>query len=156
MTRHDHETRPAADPASGARVTGPIDSGPGRLFTLLYGVFAVGATSRSVYQLATRASEAPFAYWLSALSALVYVVAFVLLLRWGHPGSRKALRIVCLIELTGVVVIGTLSLVAPQLFPHTTVWSYFGVGYLLMPAILPVLVLRWLKATEPAVEAPTA
>lgn len=148
-------------PGAGTRPepeTGPggIDSGPGRLFTLLYGVFAVGATSRSVFQLATRASEAPFAYTLSALSALIYVVAFVLLLRWGHPGSRRALRVVCLIELAGVLIVGTLSLVAPDLFPHTTVWSYYGLGYVLMPAVLPVLVLRWLKRTEPAEQAATA
>lgn len=135
---------------------GGIDSGPGRLFTLLYGVFAVGATSRSVYQLASNASEAPFAYTLSALSAFVYVVAFVLLLCWGHPGSRRALRVVCLIELAGVLIVGTLSLIAPELFPRTTVWSYYGVGYLLMPAILPILVLRWLKQTEPAASPATA
>lgn len=144
-------TRPDPQPEPGG-----VDSGPGRLFTLLYGVFAVGATSRSVFQLATRASEAPFAYTLSALSALIYVVAFVLLLRWGHPGSRRALRVVCLIELAGVLIVGTLSLVAPDLFPHTTVWSYYGLGYVLMPAVLPVLVLRWLKRTEPAEQAATA
>ena len=148
--RHD-DPRPASESQPG-----DVGSGPGRLFTLLYGVFAVGATSRSVFQLATRASEAPFAYTLSALSALIYVVAFVLLLRWGHPGSRRALRVVCLIELAGVLIVGTLSLVAPDLFPHTTVWSYYGLGYVLMPAVLPVLVLRWLKRTEPAEQAATA
>ncbi len=134
---------------------GGVDSGPGRLFTLIYGVFAVGATSRSVYQLATNASEAPLAYTLSAIAALIYMVALVLLLRWGHPGSREALRIVCLIELAGVLIVGTLSLVAPELFPRTTVWSYYGVGYLLLPALLPVLVLRWLKRTAAAEGAPT-
>ena len=66
--------------------------GPGRLFTLLYGIFAVGATSRSAVQLIERASHAPVAYGLSAVSALIYVVGFVLLLRWGHPGSRRAMR----------------------------------------------------------------
>lgn len=124
------------------------DNGPGRLFTLIYGVFAVGATSRAVFQLATRASEAPLAYTLSAVAAAVYVVAFVLLLRWGHPGARRALRVVCLIELAGVVIVGTLTVAFPTLFPDSTVWSYYGVGYLLLPAILPILVLRWLSTTE--------
>ena len=133
-----------------------VPPGPGRMFTLLYGIFAVGATSRSAVQLIERASYAPVAYGLSALSALIYVVGFVLLLRWGHPGSRRALRVVCLIELAGVLIVGTLSLVAPDLFPHTTVWSYYGLGYVLMPAVLPVLVLRWLKRTEPAEQAATA
>lgn len=126
------------------------DSGPGRLFTLLYGVFAVGATSRAAVQLVERASYAPVAYGLSAVSALVYVVGFVLLLRWGHPGSRRAMRVLCSIELAGVVVVGTLSLVRQDLFPDATVWSDYGIGYLLLPAILPILVLRWLHRTEPS------
>lgn len=126
------------------------DSGPGRLFTLLYGVFAVGATSRAAVQLLERASYAPVAYGLSAVSALIYVVGFVLLLRWGHPGSRRAMRVLCLVELTGVVVVGTLSIVRQDLFPDATVWSDYGIGYLLLPAILPILVLRWLRRTEPA------
>ncbi len=140
----DHPDHPdTADPRE------EIREGPGRLFTLLYGIFAVGATSRSAVQLLERASHAPVAYGLSALSALIYVVGFVLLLRWGHPGSRKAMRILCLVELTGVLVIGTLSLVRQDLFPDSTVWSDYGIGYLFLPAILPILVLRWLKRTEP-------
>lgn len=124
--------------------------GPGRLFTLLYGIFAVGATSRSAVQLLERASHAPVAYGLSALSAAIYVVGFVLLLRWGHPGSRRAMRVLCLVELTGVLVIGTLSIVRQDLFPDSTVWSDYGIGYLFLPAILPILVLRWLSRTAPA------
>ena len=127
--------------------------GPGRLFTLLYGIFAVGATSRSAVQLIERASHAPVAYGLSAVSALIYVVGFVLLLRWGHPGSRRAMRVLCIAELTGVLVIGTLSLLRQDLFPDSTVWSDYGMGYLFLPAILPILVLRWLARTTPT--APT-
>ncbi|MBK7721933.1 MAG: hypothetical protein IPI32_06830 [Austwickia sp.] len=123
--------------------------GPGRLFTLLYGVFAVGATSRSLVQLLTRASHAPLAYGLSAFAACVYVVGFVLLLRWGHPGSRSAMRVLCLVELTGVLVIGTLSVLRRDLFPDATVWSNFGMGYLFLPALLPLAVLRWLRRTDP-------
>ena len=125
-------------------------SGPGRVFTLLYGIFAVGATSRSAVQLLERAAYAPVAYGLSALSALVYVVGFVLLLRWGQPGSRRAMRVLCLVELTGVLLVGTLSLLRPQLFPDATVWSDYGIGYLFLPAVLPVLVLRWLSRTHPS------
>lgn len=122
--------------------------GPGRVFTLLYGIFAVGATARAVVELATKFDEAPVAYSLSALAAAVYVVGFGLLLRWGHPGSRSAMRVLCLVELTGVVVVGTLSILVPEWFPQASVWSYYGVGYLLLPALLPVLVLRWLSRTH--------
>lgn len=144
--------RSGADSAASGR-RGHAD-GPGRLFTLLYGIFAVGATSRSVVQLLERASYAPVAYGLSAAAAAVYVVGFVLLLRWGHPGSRRAMRTLCLVELTGVLLVGTLSIARPELFPDATVWSDYGVGYLFLPAILPVLVLRWLARTAPT--APTA
>ena len=126
--------------------------GPGRLFTLLYGVFAVGATSRSLLQLLTRASDAPLAYVLSAVAACVYVVGFVLLLRWGHPSSRHAMQVLCWVELTGVLTIGTLSVLRRDLFPDATVWSNYGMGYLFLPAVLPVLVLRWLRRSQTGIQ----
>lgn len=132
---------------SEARGVATPAAGPGRFFTLLYGIFAVGATSRAAVELFTKFDEAPFSYTLSALAAAVYVVGFILLLRWGHPGSRGAMRILCLVELTGVLVVGTLSLIRPDLFPQASVWSYYGVGYLLLPALLPIFVLRWLART---------
>jgi len=138
----------SSGPALESRGIATPATGPGRFFTLLYGIFAVGATSRAAVELATKFSEAPVAYSLSAFSAAVYVVGFVLLLRWGHRGSREAMRVLCIIELIGVVVVGTLSLLVPEWFPQASVWSYYGVGYLLLPAILPVLVLRWLRRTE--------
>lgn len=157
MSEAPKESAPyAAGPDDGTPTCGPsspveaMREGPGRLFTLLYGIFAVGATSRSAVQLIERASHAPVAYGLSAVSALIYVVGFVLLLRWGHPGSRRAMRMLCLVELTGVLVIGTLSLVRQDLFPDSTVWSDYGIGYLFLPAILPILVLRWLRRTKDA------
>ncbi len=141
----------SADPPPQRRGIGAA-TGPGTLFTLLYGVFAVGATSRSVVQWLTKASHAPLAYALSSLAACVYVAGFLLLLRWGHPGSRRAMRVLCQIELAGVGVIGTLSVLRPDLFPDATVWSRYGLGYLLLPAILPVMVLRWLRRTEAAAQ----
>ncbi len=139
-------SEPVPPGSPGAHGTsGVAAGGPGRLFTLLYGIFAVGATSRAAVQLATRMAEAPLAYGLSAVSAAVYVVGFVLLLRWGHPGSRRAMRVLCLVELTGVVLVGALSVARPDFFPHASVWSRFGAGYLFLPVALPVLVLRWLR-----------
>lgn len=137
---------------AGSGTRAEVMAGPGRVFTLLYGIFAVGATSRSAVQLLERASYAPVAYGLSAVSALIYVVGFVLLLRWGHPGSRRAMRVLCLVELSGVVVVGTLSLLRADLFPDASVWSDYGMGYLFLPAILPILVLRWLSRTRRAGE----
>jgi hypothetical protein len=63
-------------------------------------------------------------------------------------------------ELVGVLVVGTLSLVMPELFAHPTVWSWYGMGYLFVPLVLPFLGLWWLATHRPAaraaVAAPTA
>jgi hypothetical protein len=110
----------------------------------LYGVFALAAGSRAAVQLATRFQEAPVAYLLSALAAVVYLVATVGLVRGGRGGRRTAL-VACGIELAGVLVVGTLSLADPAAFPDETVWSGYGRGYLFIPLVLPVLGLVWLR-----------
>jgi len=151
-------TRPAATESTDARgagdgPSGPPQAGPGRLFTLLYGIFAVGASSRAAVEVLTKFDRAPVSYALSAVAAVIYVAGFVLLLRWGHPGSRRALRVLCMVELTGVLTVGTLSVLRPDLFPKPSVWSMYGMGYLFIPAVLPVFVLRWLHRTG-GVQAP--
>ncbi len=45
-----------------------------------------------------------------------------------------------------MLVVGTLSLIDPVLFPAKTVWSVFGRGYAFVPLVLPVLGLLWLRA----------
>ena len=119
--------------------------GPGRLLVAVYGVFAVAACSRAGLQLATVFSQAPVAYLLSALAAVVYVVATVALAR----SARRVALVACGFELAGVLVVGTLSLLLPQAFPDETVWSSYGLGYGLVPLVLPVLGLLRLRATAP-------
>ncbi len=118
--------------------------GPGRVLVALYGVFALAAGSRAAVQLATRFEEAPVAYLLSALAAAVYAVATVGLARGGRGGRRTAV-VACTVELAGVLVVGTLSLLGPAAFPDETVWSAYGRGYLFLPLVLPVLGLAWLR-----------
>jgi hypothetical protein len=114
---------------------------------VLYAIFAIAATSRSVLQLATRFDEAPVAYLLSALAAAVYIVATVALAR-GDRGRRIATWAIAF-ELVGVLTVGTLSILDPALFPRATVWSYYGAGYLLIPLVLPIVGLWWLRRTRP-------
>jgi hypothetical protein len=138
-------------------VAGDTAAGPGRVLVALYAVFALAAGSRAAVQLATRFDEAPLAYLLSALAAVVYLVAAVGLARGGRRGRRTAMA-ACAVELAGVLTVGTLSLVDPAAFPDETVWSGFGRGYLFIPLVLPVLGLMWLRhqsqvATETAEEA---
>jgi amino acid transporter len=122
-------------------------SGPGRLLIAVYAVFALAATARSAVQLGTHFSQAPLAYLLSGFAAVVYIVATVCLAR-GNRTSRRIATVSILVELVGVLVVGTLSLVAPDLFPDATVWSDFGQGYGYVPAVLPLLGLWWLRATR--------
>lgn len=117
-------------------------SGPGRLLIAVYGIFALAATARSAAQIGTRFDQAPVAYLLSAVAAVVYVVATVAL----ALGSRTSRRVA--VELAGVLGIGVLSLVAPAWFPDATVWSSFGSGYLFIPLVLPVLGLAWIRRTR--------
>ncbi|MEU4379363.1 hypothetical protein GA0070610_0637 [Micromonospora echinofusca] len=125
------------------------NAGPGRLLIAVYLLFAIAATSRAGLQIATKFDEAPVAYLLSALAAAIYVVAAVGLARAGAAGRRVALAC-CAVELAGVLGVGTLSLVEPELFPDETVWSRFGSGYGYIPLVLPVLGLLWLWRTRPA------
>ncbi|ALG11820.1 hypothetical protein [Kibdelosporangium phytohabitans] len=121
-------------------------SGPGRLLIAVYGIFVIAATARSAVQIATHFGKAPLAYLLSAVAAVIYVVALVCLVK-GTKASRRIAMISCAVELAGVLVVGTVSLFAPQLFPDATVWSFYGRGYGFVPVVLPVLGLWWIRAT---------
>lgn len=121
-------------------------SGPGRLLIAVYAIFAVSATARSAVQLTTHLSRAPLAYLLSAFAAVVYVVATVCLAR-GNRTSRRIATVSILVELVGVLAVGTLSLLDPAAFPDATVWSDYGQGYGYVPAVLPLLGLWWLRTT---------
>ncbi|MGY1615943.1 hypothetical protein ACI797_04305 [Geodermatophilus sp. SYSU D00691] len=127
------------------RGPGDTSGGPGRVLVALYGIFTLAAGARAAVQLATRFDEAPLAYLLSALAAVVYLVATVGLVRGGRAGRRTALVAVS-VELVGVLVVGTLSLVDRAAFPDETVWSVYGRGYLFIPLALPVLGLLWLRS----------
>lgn len=120
--------------------------GPGRALIAVYLLFTIAASARAGYQIATRFHEAPLAYLLSALAAVIYLVATIGLARDTRGGWRTAVTC-CAVELAGVVTVGTVSLIAPELFPDDSVWSGFGRGYGYVPLVLPVLGLLWLRHT---------
>ncbi len=122
--------------------------GIGRVLVAVYGVLALAAVGRSFVQIASKFDEAPLAYALSALAAVVYVVATVALIRSGRGWYRVAWLTIAF-EFAGVIVVGGLSIVEPSLFPHDTVWSRFGHGYLFIPLVLPVLGMWWLATHRP-------
>lgn len=115
-----------------------------QVLVTLYAVFALAAGARSTVQLVTKADEAPLAYALSFVAALVYVVATVALRGRSERAHRVALAAICF-ELVGVLGVGTLSLLRSDLFPDQTVWSSYGMGYGFVPLVLPVAGLWWLS-----------
>lgn len=126
--------------------------GVGRVLIAVYAVLALAATARSFVQIVRSFDEAPVAYTLSALAAVVYILATVALIRPGRTWYRIA-WITIAFELLGVLTVGVLSLVDPALFPADTVWSFFGRGYLFIPLVLPVLGMLWLVRTRPVTAA---
>jgi len=121
--------------------------GAGRLLIVFYAVFAVSATARASFQIITKFEQAPLAYSLSLLSAVVYIVATIALASKGKAWRPIALVSV-LFELAGVLAVGSLSFVSPELFAHPSVWSGFGSGYGFIPLVLPILGLLWIRKTD--------
>lgn len=121
--------------------------GFGRVLVAVYAVFALAATARSLVQIATRFDEAPVAYLLSALAGVVYIVATVAL-GIGRDTTRPIALAAILVELVGVLTVGTLSIADSSLFPDATVWSGYGQGYGYVPLVLPFVGLWWLRRTS--------
>ena len=127
--------------------------GPARVLVAVYAVLAIAATGRSAFQIIDRFDEAPVAFSLSAVAAVVYVVATLAL---AFRRDRLA-WITIGFELLGVLVVGGVSLLAPELIGlgdvalldratgrEGTVWALFGLGYLCVPLVLPVIGLVYL------------
>jgi hypothetical protein len=118
-------------------------TGGARLLVAVYALFAVAATSRAAVQIATKFDDAPLAYLLSALAAVVYLVATLAIARRSPGWHRVAVGAVGF-ELLGVLVVGTLSLADSAAFPDATVWSVYGRGYGFVPLVLPIAGLWYL------------
>ena len=116
------------------------------MLVALYGLLALAATGRSVLQITEYFSRAPLAYLLSALAAVIYVVATLALAR-GERTTRRVALVAISVELVGVLAVGVASYSAKAAFPDKTVWSHFGSGYGFVPLVLPVLGLLWLRHT---------
>ena len=125
-----------------------LGSGPGRVLVWFYGVFTVAAASRSIVEMILDFGKAPLAYVLSAVAAVVYGFITYSLVRGGET-ARKAALVCCVVELLGVLTVGTWTLVEPSAFPDATVWSDFGIGYLFIPVLLPLSAIYWLRKAAP-------
>ncbi|MBM7767875.1 hypothetical protein [Glutamicibacter nicotianae] len=134
----------AAEARSANKAPKPSRStGLGRVIIAVYGILALAATVRGVYQIMSKFDEAPIAYSLSLVSGLIYILA-----TFSLSSAKRGAWLVSLyavaIELVGVIVVGILSLTHPEEFAHPSVWSGFGEGYGYIPLVLPIIGLWWL------------
>jgi len=146
-------TSPTASPETGRRRR---MSGIGRVLVVVYAILALGAFGRSLVQIIERYDKAPLAFTLSAVSAVVYILATLALIFAGSKVWYRIAWITISFEMAGVLIIGTLSLIRPDLFPEPTVWSWFGFGYVFIPLVLPFLGLWWLRKHPPVDDAEDA
>lgn len=104
---------------------------------LAYAILALAALGRSTYQIATKFSDAPLPYAVSAASAALYLVIAIALWR----GAEHLALVGSGIELVGVLTVGTLGYVEASWWPDETVWTGYGSAYGWVPLVLPVLAL---------------
>jgi hypothetical protein len=145
-TSADPRASAERDASAGPTAAAPESTrtGPGRLLVAIYALFALAASARAAVQIATKFSNAPVAYLLSAFAAVVYIIATVTLANGSRTARRIAL-VSCSVEFAGVLAVGTWSLADPARFPDATVWSSYGSGYGFVPLVLPVFGLLWLR-----------
>lgn len=135
---------PATVPSSTAqpRLAGLV-SGIGFVLAISYPVLAFSTGWRAVVQLFWRADIAvKTGPTLSAIAALCYLLAaigFAHRRRWAWRLSVIMLAF----ETIMVLLVGTLSLVDPELVGRT-VWRHYGVDYGYFPLVQPILGLIWL------------
>ena len=122
-------------------------SGPHQVLMACYAIFVLAAGARSAVQLSTKFHVAPVAYVLSAVAAVTYALGWFAIRR-ASQGEPRFAWVMLSVELTGVLTVGTLSLVQHSWFPRgadaQSVWSAYGMGYGWVPAALPLLGIWWL------------
>jgi hypothetical protein len=143
-----------------AEVPGPAAAstrhGAGRALITVYAILAVAASARSLYELAVKFDQAPLAYGLSAVAAVVYCVITVALVK-DTPTWRRVAFVCMVAELVGVLLVGTLSVVDPAAFEaKSSVWFWYGRDYLFIPLVLPILGLNFLRRTRAGRTEPAA
>lgn len=115
----------------------------GVILAISYPVLAISTGFRALYQLFFKEGVSNYlAPALTAVAALLYLVAtvgFAVRKKWAWRISVTALAL----EMALVLVVGTLSLIMPEVIGRT-VWRYYGIDYGFFPLVQPLLGLMWL------------
>jgi hypothetical protein len=107
-----------------------------------YGLWAVASLGRAAYQYLVRQPENLMPTHISTFVGLLYLLIIVGL-RQSGPHAWWITFSLLLIELVGVLVVGTIDVIWRP-FPYASVWSNFGAGYLFMPLFMPIIGLWWM------------
>jgi len=127
-------------------------TGIGRVLVIVYAVMALAATGRSFVQIFRQFDEAPLAYSLSALAAVVYILATLALVLASRRGWYAVAWVAIVFRARRSPGGRRSEHFFPDLFPHDTVWSMFGRGYLFIPLVLPIFGIWWLRTHRPTRE----
>ena len=135
------------DPSVSKNALSGFIQAAGVILAVSYPVLALSARVRSVYQLLLKEGDIHYmAAVLSGIAAVCYLLAtvgFVVRKSWAWRLSVSML----IFELAMVLIIGTLSLIIPDIIGRT-VWGRFGADYGYFPFIQPLLGLAWLFHPE--------
>lgn len=140
--KSEEEKTIASDPEDEKGLSGFI-AAAGVILAISYPVLAISTGFRAFYQLFFKEGVANYiGPALSAMAAVLYFIAavgFAIREKWAWRVSVGAL----VIELVMVLLIGTLSILEPDVIGHTA-WRLYGIDYGFFPLVQPILGLLWL------------
>lgn len=139
MTTSTPDTAPADAPQT---KTSRFMTAVGYILGISYPLLALSTGARGAYQLFFRDDLPTLAPALTIFSSLLYLIAAVGFFKRTRHAWRVSVTALS-IEAVGVLTVGTLSFLAPDLIGHTA-WSHYGMDYGFFPLIQPLLGLAWL------------
>ena len=113
-----------------------------------YGLWSFSALGRSSYEYLFK-NPRPANLVPAHLSTFVGVLYIFIIvgLRRRTPRAWWVTLALLIVELSGVLIVGTLDVVW-HAFPYATVWSQYGKGYFFMPLLLPFVGLAYMLRRE--------
>lgn len=123
-----------------------IGRGTSDALVFFYGLWAVSALGRALYQYLVRQPDDLTPTHISTFVGALYILIIIGLRRRSAAAWWATLGLL-LVELAGVLIVGTIDVLWHP-FPYASVWSGYGIGYLFMPLLLPVAGLAWMLRRE--------
>jgi hypothetical protein len=112
-----------------------------------YALWSFSALGRSSYEYLFKRNVPSYVpAHLSTFVGVLYILIIVGLRRRSPRWWWITLALL-IVELSGVLVVGTIDVVWRP-FPYATVWSNYGAGYFFMPLVLPFAGLAYMLSKE--------